>query len=141
MENMISGAISIIGIIWFILNIILFFKIWEMCNDVKKILLHIEVAEEFDDTDKPICSKGNKKNNPSARDNKHFSQRKPSKSVENGQDLMMSFNEDCYKVFKKCKTREEFENIVDEIIEEYNKKDNYDYSTLKDGLWEQYKQL
>lgn len=52
-----------------------------------------------------------------------------------------AFINDCLRLYKLCHSKEEFESKVDDIITKYNKIDNFDYSTLKSGLWEQFKQL
>ena len=55
--------------------------------------------------------------------------------------MIMVFINDCLKLYKRCHSKEEFESRVDEIVTKYNKKGDFDYSTLKGGLWEQFKQL
>jgi hypothetical protein len=123
----------ILGIVWSILCIILFFKVWGMCNNVSsilQILLDKEVEEE-----KPLPQR------PQQKQKKVNIPKRTIKASEDKQDAMMAFNDDCLKLFKQCKSKEEFDNAVDEIIAEYNKDGNFDYSTLKDGLWEQFKLL
>ena len=123
----------ILGIIWSILCIILFFKVWGMCNNVSsilQILLDKEVEEE-----KPLPQR------PQQKQKKVIVPKRTIKASEDKQDAMMAFNDDCLKLFKQCKSKEEFDSSVDEIIAEYNKDGNFDYSTLKDGLWEQFKLL
>ncbi len=44
-------AITVICFIWGILNIILFFKIWGMCNNVSNILRLLEEKKERNITD------------------------------------------------------------------------------------------
>ena len=57
------------------------------------------------------------------------------------QDKIMLFFNECSQLYKRCNSKEEFESKVENIIAKYNKKGDFDYSTLKSGLWEQYKQL
>jgi len=116
----------ILGVVWIILCIILFFKVWGMCNNVSSIL-QILLDKEVED-EKPLPQRS------------HIPKR-TIKASEDKQDAIMTFNDDCLKLFKQCKSKEEFDNAVDEIIAEYNRDGNFDYSTLKSGLWEQYKQL
>lgn len=126
-------VLGIIGFIWSVLGVILFFKIWGMCNDVsdiKQILIEKEEMEV-----ERVKPKEHKIANPPK------TTKKENKSVEEKQDFMMAFNNDCLSLFKQCKSKEEFEIQVDEIIAKYNKTGGFDYSTLKDGLWEQFKQL
>ena len=73
--------------------------------------------------------------------NKEKILKKENKTDEDNQDNMMAFNNDCLALFRQCESKEEFENSVDEIISKYNKVGGFDYSTLKDGLWEQFKLL
>ena len=123
----------ILGIVWSILCIILFFKVWGMCNNVSSIL-QILLDKEVED-EKPLSQR------PQQKQKKVNIPKRTIKASEDKQDAMMAFNDDCLKLFKQCKSKEEFDNAVDEIIAEYNKDGNFDYSTLKDGLWEQFKLL
>ena len=134
----------VILFIWSILCIILFFKVWGMCNDVSSIL-EILMRKEYDDVQEPTPTK-QRVSTPSPTPKKKQAivanpPKKESKTDEDNQDNMMAFNDDCLVLFKQCKSREEFENRVDEIIDKYNKVGGFDYSTLKDGLWEQFKLL
>lgn len=132
MEGLLA-FVWILGIVWSILCIILFFKVWGMCNNVKsilQILLDKEAEEE-----KPLPQ------HPQQKQKKVNIPKRTIKASEDKQDAMMAFNDDCLKLFKQCKSKEDFDSAVDEIIAEYNKDGNFDYSTLKDGLWEQFKQL
>lgn len=122
----------IFGLVWSILCIILFFKVWGMCNNVKCIL-DILLDKEVEEKSLP--------QHPQQKQKKLNVPKRTYKASEDKQDSMMSFNDDCLKLFRQCKSKEEFDNSVDEIIAEYNKLGNFDYSTLKDGLWEQFKQL
>lgn len=63
------------------------------------------------------------------------------KTDDEKQDKIMLFFNECSQLYKRCNSKEEFESKVEDIIAKYNKKGDFDYSTLKDGLWEQFKQL
>ena len=63
------------------------------------------------------------------------------KTDDEKQDKIMLFFNECSQLYKRCNSKEEFESKVEDIIAKYNKKGDFDYSTLKSGLWEQYKQL
>lgn len=123
----------ILGVVWIILCIFLFFKVWGMCNNVSSIL-QILLDKEVED-EKPLPQRSQQKQK------KVNIPKRTIKASEDKQDAIMTFNDDCLKLFKQCKSKEEFDNAVDEIIAEYNRDGNFDYSTLKSGLWEQYKQL
>ena len=138
-NDTIAIIIYIIIFVWGILNIILFFKIWGMCNNVEKLYYFIteEDESEQEKSYRNQTKHGNKKR-PSTSHVKPI-QNKPNKGDK--QELMMSFNEECLRLFRQCKTKEEFEEGVDGIISIYNETGTFDYSTLKDGLWEQFKQI
>ena len=121
--------LTIIGIIWTILSIILFFKVWGMCNNVSTIL------------DILVDNKQEKQTYKRRENKKGVKPKKENQSIQNEEKDMMEFNEECLDLFHDCKSKEEFENRVDEIIEDYNSRGAYDYATLKDGLWEQFKML
>lgn len=119
--------IAVIGIVWVVLNIILFFKIWLMCDNVKTIANTLVSSKE----DKP-----------------HYKKKLPvSKSANNNGaecadlNLLMKFNEDCLALYHQCNSRQEFEMRVDEIIAEYNRQTGEDMSSYKKGLWEQFKMI
>ena len=135
-NDTITIIVYIIIFVWGILNIILFFKIWGMCNNVEKLYYFITEVEEYEQEKsyKNITKRGNEKK-PSA------SHAKPKPNKEDKQELMMSFNEECLRLFRQCETKEEFEEGVDEIVSIYNETGTFDYSTLKEGLWEQFKQI
>lgn len=139
-----QAVIGILSIIWGILSIILFFKVWEMTNDVKKILnLLIDVYSE-DEEPKPKQDKGKAKKkldySDKSKTKKQNGDIQLNKDADK-QDLMMAFNDECLALFKQCDSKEEFESGVNDIVTRYNKLGGMDYSTLKDGLWEQFKQL
>ena len=142
--EVVQVILVVILFIWSILCIILFFKVWGMCNDVSSIL-DILMRKEYDDVQEPTPTK-QRASTPSPTPKKKQPivanpPKKVNKTDEDNQDNMMAFNDDCLALFKQCKSREEFENRVDEIIDKYNKVGGFDYSTLKDGLWEQFKLL
>lgn len=125
--------IWILGVVWCVLCIILFFKVWGMCNNVNSILQIL--------LDKEVEEEKSLPQHPQHRQRKVNVPKRTNNVSKDKQDAMMTFNDDCLKLFKQCKSKEEFDNAVDEVIAEYNKDGNFDYSTLKDGLWEQFKQL
>ena len=133
----------VILFIWSILCIILFFKVWGMCNDVSSIL-EILMKKGYDEVQEPTPTK-QRFSTPSSMPKKKQVVANPpkneNKTDEDNQDKMMAFNNDCLALFKQCESKEEFEKSVDEIIDKYNKVGGFDYSTLKDGLWEQFKLL
>lgn len=133
----------VILFIWSILCIILFFKVWGMCNDVSSIL-EILMKKGYDEVQEPTPIK-QRVSTPSSMPKKKQvvanPPKKENKTDEDNQDNMMAFNNDCLALFKQCESKEEFEKSVDEIIAKYNKVGGFDYSTLKDGLWEQFKLL
>lgn len=120
--------LAVISIIWTILSIILFFKVWGMCNDVSDILDILVDNKQ----DKQTYKKQGKK---------IVRTKKGNQSIQKEENEMMEFNEECLAVFHDCKSKEEFEIRVDEIIADYNSRGGYDYTTLKEGLWEQFKML
>lgn len=141
MEGLLA-VVWIFGIVWSILCIILFFKVWGMCNDVSKIL-NILIEKEYGDNidvtpTKPTITKSQTQKKKEVVANPP---KKENKTDEDKQDFMMAFNNDCLALFRQCKSKEEFEGRVDEIISKYNKTGGFDYSTLKDGMWEQFKLL
>lgn len=123
-----------IAIIWSALCLILFFKVWDMTNNVKKILDILTIQYGIEEPEnKPQLDL-----NP-----RNFCQPKKGatkKKVE-CDDTVMIFFKECTELFRKCNSKEEFENQVDYIIDKYLKKNGNDYSYLKDGLWDQLKQL
>ena len=114
-----------------------------MCNDVSSIL-EILMKKEYDEVQEPTPTK-QRFSTPSSMPKKKQVVANPpkneNKTDEDNQDKMMAFNNDCLALFKQCESKEEFEKSVDEIIDKYNKVGGFDYSTLKDGLWEQFKLL
>ena len=130
MEVYIEIFIVVICTIWGVLSIILFFKVWGMCNNVSSILqILVEKEEDADENEEKIVVNSCKLNQP----NEDNTSRK--------QDLMMAFYDDCLKLYKKCKSKQQFDDHVDEIITKYNRKSEFDFSTLKNEIWEQFKLL
>ena len=111
--------------------VILFFKIWGMCNDVSSIL-QILIEHKYDEKEKVTLKKHHVVSN---------SPKKAYKKEEDHQNNMMAFNNECLDLFKQCKSKQEFESQVGDIIARYNKMGDFDYSTLIDGMWEQFKLL
>lgn len=124
-------VLIVVGIVWAILCVILFFKLWGMCNNVSSIL-QILIDHEYDEKEKATPQRRHDVANPPKKKNK---------KIEDSQNNMMAFNNECLSLFKQCKSKLEFENQVEDIIAKYNKIGEFDYSTLKDGMWEQFKLL
>ena len=117
----------VLGIVYWILiilGIIILVKFFQIAKDVRSIKENIEEIkathqkQKLADTIKNTIKTETKK-----------------------QDKIMLFFNECSQLYKRCNSKEEFESKVENIIAKYNKKDDFDYSTLKSGLWEQYKQL
>ena len=104
-----------------------------MCNNVNRILQILLDKEAEEEKSTPRY--------PQQKQKKVNVQKRTIKASDDKQDAMMAFNDECLKLFRQCKSKEEFDSAVGEIIAEYNKDGNFDYSTLKDGLWEQFKLL
>ena len=127
----------VLGIVYWIiiiLGIIILVKFFQIAKDVRSIKEKIEeiadaVVEDEDDKATPQKQKlaDAVKNTIKTDDEK--------------QDKIMLFFNECSQLYKRCNSKEEFESKVEDIIAKYNKKGDFDYSTLKSGLWEQYKQL
>lgn len=115
----------ILGIVWWvllILGIIVLVKFFQIAKDVRSIKGTIEeIADALIEERKKIKTTPPKQKIVSA--------------------VKKAFINDCLRLYKRCNSKEEFENKVEDIITKYNKIDDFDYSTLKSGLWEQFKQL
>ena len=130
-------VLGIVCWIFIILGIIILVKFFQIAKDVRSIKEKIEeiagaIVEDEDDEEVKLTPQKQKladavKNTMKTNDEK--------------QDNIMLFFNECSQLFKRCNSKEEFESKVENIIAKYNKKDDFDYSTLKNGLWEQYKQL
>lgn len=117
----------VLGLVYWILiilGIIILVKFFQIAKDVRSIKENIEEIKAPPQKQKLADAvKNTIKTNDEKQDN-----------------IMLFFNE-CSQLYKRCNSKEEFESKVENIIAKYNKKDDFDYSTLKNGLWEQYKQL
>lgn len=117
----------VLGLVYWILiilGIIILVKFFQIAKDVRSIKENIEEIKAAPKKQKLADAvKNTIKTNDEKQDN-----------------IMLFFNE-CSQLYKRCNSKEEFESKVENIIAKYNKKDDFDYSTLKNGLWEQYKQL
>ena len=117
----------VLGIVYWIiiiLGIIILVKFFQIAKDVRSIKENIE---EIKATPQKQKLADTIKNTIKPDDEK--------------QDKIMLFFNECSQLYKRCNSKEEFESKVEDIIAKYNKKGDFDYSTLKSGLWEQYKQL
>ena len=127
----------VLGIVYWILiilGIIILVKFFQIAKDVRSIKENIEeiadaIVEDEDDEEKATPQKQKLAD----------AVKKPSRHEK--QDKIMLFFNECSQLYKRCNSKEEFESKVEDIIAKYNKKGDFDYSTLKSGLWEQYKQL
>ena len=117
----------VLGIVYWILiilGILIVVKFFQIAKDVRSIKENIEeiadaiVEDEEDNT--PL-------------------QKQKLTSADKKQDKIMVFINECLKIYKSSSSKAEFESKVEDIIAKYNKNDNFDYSTLKSGLWEQFK--
>ena len=115
----------ILGIVWWvslILGIIVLVKFFQIAKDIRSIKGTIEeIADALIEERKKIKTPPLKQKTASA--------------------VKKAFINDCLRLYKRCNSKEEFEDKVEDIITKYNKIDDFDYSTLKSGLWEQFKQL
>ena len=141
-ENVGEIITVIVLLIFFALNIILFFKIWGMCNNVKKILYHLEDWNTQHDENYEQPKRDAKEKGDQLQKETYKKESQPAKYDDDlKQKAMMQFNEECLCLFRRCNTKQDFESKVDYIIDKYNKKVHMNFSTLKDGLWEQFMQL
>ena len=107
-----------------ILGIIILVKFFQIAKDVRSIKENIEEIKATPQKQKLADAVKN-----------------TIKTDDEKQDKIMLFFNECSQLYKRCNSKEEFESKVEDIIAKYNKKGDFDYSTLKSGLWEQYKQL
>lgn len=117
----------VLGLVYWILiilGIIILVKFFQIAKDVRSIKENIEEIKATPQKQKLADTIKN-----------------TIKTDDEKQDKIMLFFNDCSQLYKRCNSKEEFESKVEDIIAKYNKKGDFDYSTLKSGLWEQYKQL
>ena len=117
----------VLGIVYWILiilGIIILVKFFQIAKDVRSIKENIEEIKATPQKQKLADTIKN-----------------TIKTDDEKQDKIMLFLNECSQLYKRCNSKEEFESKVENIIAKYNKKGDFDYSTLKSGLWEQYKQL
>ena len=117
----------VLGIVYWILiilGIIILVKFFQIAKDVRSIKENIEEIKATPQKQKLADTIKN-----------------TIKTDDEKQDKIMLFFNECSQLNKRCNSKEEFESKVEDIIAKYNKKGDFDYSTLKSGLWEQYKQL
>lgn len=130
----------VLGIVYWILiilGIIILVKFFQIAKDVRSIKENIEeIADAIveDDDDEEVKATPQKQKLADTIKN-------TIKTDDEKQDKIMLFFNECSQLYKRCNSKEEFESKVEDIIAKYNKKGDFDYSTLKSGLWEQYKQL
>jgi biopolymer transport protein ExbB/TolQ len=117
----------VLGLVYWILiilGIIILVKFFQIAKDVRSIKENIEEIKATPQKQKLADTIKN-----------------TIKTDDEKQDKIMLFFNECSQLYKRCNSKEEFESKVEDIIAKYNKKGDFDYSTLKSGLWEQYKQL
>ena len=117
----------VLGLVYWILiilGIIILVKFFQIAKDVRSIKENIEEIKA-----------------PPKKQKLADAVKNTIKTNDEKQDNIMLFFNECSQLYKRCNSKEEFESKVENIIAKYNKKDDFDYSTLKNGLWEQYKQL
>ena len=117
----------VLGLVYWILiilGIIILVKFFQIAKDVRSIKENIEEIKATPQKQKLADTIKN-----------------TIKTDDEKQDKIMLFFNECSQLYKLCNSKEEFESKVEDIIAKYNKKGDFDYSTLKDGLWEQFKQL
>jgi len=117
----------VLGLVYWILiflGIIILVKFFQIAKDVRSIKENIEEIKATPQKQKLADTIKN-----------------TIKTETRKQDKIMLFFNECSQLYKRCNSKEEFESKVEDIIAKYNKKGDFDYSTLKSGLWEQYKQL
>ena len=117
-------VLGIVYWIFIILGIIILVKFFQIAKDIRSIKENIEEIKATPQKQKLADTIKN-----------------TIKTDDEKQDKIMLFFNECSQLYKRCNSKEEFENKVEDIIAKYNKKGDFDYSTLKSGLWEQYKQL
>lgn len=130
----------VLGLVYWILIILgitILVKFFQIAKDVRSIKENIEeIADAIveDDDDEEVKATPQKQKLADTIKN-------TIKTDDEKQDKIMLFFNECSQLYKRCNSKEEFESKVEDIIAKYNKKGDFDYSTLKSGLWEQYKQL
>ena len=117
-------VLGIVYWIFIILGIIILVKFFQIAKDVRSIKENIEEIKATPQKQKLADAVKN-----------------TIKTDDEKQDKIMLFFNECSQLYKRCNSKEEFESKIEDIIAKYNKKGDFDYSTLKSGLWEQYKQL
>lgn len=117
-------VLGIVYWIFIILGIIILVKFFQIAKDIRSIKENIEEIKATPQKQKLADTIKN-----------------TIKTDDEKQDKIMLFFNECSQLYKRCNSKEEFESKVEDIIAKYNKKGDFDYSTLKSGLWEQYKQL
>lgn len=126
-----------LGIVWWvfiIFGIIVLIKFFQIAKDVRSIKGTIEEIADalIEDKHKEERVKATPQKQKSAD---------TVKTTDKKQDEIMLFFNECSQLYKSCNSKEEFESRVDDVIAKYNEKGDFDYSTFKVGLWEQFKQL
>ena len=130
----------VLGLVYWILiilGIIILVKFFQIAKDVRSIKENIEeIADAIveDEDDEEVKATPQKQKLADTIKN-------TIKTDDEKQDKIMLFFNECSQLYKRCNSKEEFESKVEDIIAKYNKKGDFDYSTLKSGLWEQYKQF
>ena len=123
----------VLGIVYWILiilGIIILVKFFQIAKDVRSIKENIEeiadaIVEDEDDEEKATPQKQKLAD----------AVKNTIKTDDEKQDKIMLFFNECSQLYKRCNSKEEFESKVENIIAKYNKKGDFDYSTLKSGLW------
>ena len=66
-----EGVLALIALVWSILSIILFFKVWNMCNNVQRIteILEDKSKNRMDNISQERNNKQDKKTKPESRPN------------------------------------------------------------------------
>ena len=123
-------VLGIVYWIFIILGIIILVKFFQIAKDVKSIKENIEeiadaIVEDEDDEEKATPQKQKLAD----------AVKNTIKTDDEKQDKIMLFFNECSQLYKRCNSKEEFESKVENIIAKYNKKGDFDYSTLKSGLW------
>ena len=117
----------VLGIVYWILiilGIIILVKFFQIAKDIRSIKENIEEIKATPQKQKLADTIKN-----------------TIKTDDEKQDKIMLFFNECSQLYKRCNSKEEFESKVEDIIAKYNQKGDFDYSTLKSGLWEQFKLL
>lgn len=134
MDGLYLVICGIICIIWCVLNIILFFKIWGMCDDVEDIVRILSSNKQKEVIPSSLLS-------PKPVSHKSSNTTKKFKSDSADINTLMEFNNECLALFKQSNSKEEFDSKVEKIINKYNQSGEFDFSIMKEGLWEQFTHL